>query len=384
MDRAEGILMSKNDQFRFQAVSNFIHGKVNRSDTALLLQVTERTISRLARRIEKKSFLGVIHGNRGSKPHNKSSEVFRTLTMKRVESEYFDFNMTHCLEKLKEDGIEVTYSVFRRWCHAQHLVKRKKRRGAKARIKRVRMASEGLLLQFDGSHHRWNRKDEWCLIAAIDDATSDIPYAEFFLSEDTLNCMKVMQRIIEKKGIPYAVYVDRAGWFGGQKRQMFCQFKRACEDLNIEVIFANSAQAKGRIERTWDTFQDRIIPEMRTRNITRMPGANEYLQNEFLPNYWKRKNTVVARSLEVQYRQLPAGIDLNEIFCRKEHRTVSSDHTISWENTKYVIDSPLKHSIQKQEIELRTYQDLTWKAFFAGKLIAIKPFLKNLRPQEAA
>ena len=385
MDRAEGILMSKREQFRYLAVSNFLTGKVSRLQTAELLQVTERTISRLARRIEKKSFIGVTHGNRGATPVNKLGGNFQAMVMKLVEERYFDFNMTHCLEKLKDEhALEVTYSVFRRWCHARHLVKRKKRRRAKARIKRVRMPQEGLLLQFDGSHHRWNGKDEWCLIAAIDDATSDIPYAEFFHSEDTLNCMTVMQRIVEEKGIPYAVYVDRAGWFGGQKRQMFSQFKRACEDLGIEVIFANSAEAKGRIERAWDTFQDRLIPEMRIKNITRMPGANEYLQNEFLPNYWKRKNTVVAHSLEVQYRKLPSGTDLREIFCKKELRTVNSDHTISWGSSKYVIDTPLKYSIQKQAIELRTYQDLTWKAFFAGKEIAIKPFEKTIRAQEAA
>lgn len=132
--------------------------------------------------------------------------------MKIVEDRYFDFNMTHCLELLKaEQGTEISYSVFRRWCHAHHIVKRKQRGRSKAHVKRVRMASEGLLLQFDGSHHKWNGKDVWCLIAAIDDATSDIPYAEFFLSEDTLNCMAVTQRIVEAKGIPYAVYVDRAG-----------------------------------------------------------------------------------------------------------------------------------------------------------------------------
>lgn len=385
MERVEGILISKKEQFRYLTLSNFLHGKMSRLETAELLQVTERTVSRLARRIEKKSFLGVTHGNRGSKPSNKLDENFRSQVMKLVEDRYFDFNMTHCLEKLKDEhAIEVSYSVFRRWCHAQHLVKRRKRRRAKARIKRVRMPREGLLLQFDGSHHRWNGKDVWCLIAAIDDATSDIPHAEFFLSEDTLNCMMVMQRIIEKRGIPYAVYVDRAGWFGGQKRQLFCQFKRACEELGIEVIFANSAQAKGRIERAWDTFQDRLIPEMRLRKIVRIPSANEYLQNEFLPNYWKRKNTVIAHSLEIQYRPLPSGIDLTEIFCKKEYRTVNSDHTISWENSKYVIDSPLKYSIHKQQIELRTYQDLSWKAFFAGREIILKPFEKTVRAQEAA
>ena len=123
------------------------------------------------------------------------------------------------------------------------------------------------------------------MIAAIDDATSDIPYAEYFLSEDTINCMTVLQKIIEKQGIPYAIYVDQAGCWGGEKRAHFNQFKRACEELGIKIIFANSPEGKGRIERTWDTMQDRIIPEMRLRKIHRMSAANDYLQNQFLPNY---------------------------------------------------------------------------------------------------
>ena len=170
-----GIFMSKENQFTHRIISDFLGGKMKRCQAAELLQVRERTVTR---------------------------------------------------EKLaSEHKIEVSYSVFRRWCHEKKLVKRKKRRSSTVRRSRVRMANEGLLLQMDGSHHKWNGEQPWCLIAAIDDATSDIPYGEFFLSEDTLNCMTVMQRIIDRRGIPTAIYVDKAGWFGGMKRQQFCQFK---------------------------------------------------------------------------------------------------------------------------------------------------------------
>lgn len=385
MERAQGIFMSKKEQFTYQAVMDFLQGKISRAHTAELLQIRERSVSRIARRIETRGLLGIAHGNRGMRPVNKSSDALKTQVMRLIEDRYFDFNITHAKEKLKEEhDISVSYSVLRRWCHERHLVKRKKRRRSQARFKRTRMPNPGLLLQFDGSHHKWNGKDVWCLIAAIDDATSNIPWAEFFTSEDTLNCMTVMQRIIEAKGIPYAVYVDRAGWFGGQKRQMFCQFKRACEDLGIKVIFANSAQAKGRIERAWDTFQDRLIPEMRLRNIHRIPAANTYLQTEFLPNYWEKNNTVVAHSLETRYRPLPAHIDLNEVFCIKEYRSVKADHTLSWGGTTYLIASNLKHSIRSQEIELRTYQTGKWAAFFAGRPIALAVVEKTLRAKDAA
>jgi transposase len=368
-----GIFMSKENQFTHRIISDFIGGKMKRCQAAELLQVRERTVTRLARRIELKGLVGAIHGNRGQMPVNRTSEALKVDVMALVEKHYFDFNMTHCLEKLASDHkIEISYSVFRRWCHEKNLVKRKKRRSSKVRRSRVRMASEGLLLQMDGSHHKWNGEQEWCLIAAIDDATSDIPYGEFFLSEDTLNCMTVMQRIIERRGIPHAIYVDKAGWFGGLKRQQFCQFKRACEDLGIKVIFADSAEAKGRIERAWDTFQDRLSPEMRLRNIRRIPSANEYLKNEFLPHYWKINNTVPPQSLEVRYQSVPQGVNLNEIFCIKDYRSVRRDHTISWKGERHQITTPLKHSIRGQHIEIRTYQDMTEKVFFAGRVIQLE------------
>ena len=377
--------MSKQGQFAYRAVSDFMNGTLNRKEAAELLEVRERTVTRIAGRIRERGLLAVVHGNRNRTPWNKKQEELKQTVMELVVGKYFDFNMTHCLEKLKElHGLEIKYETFRRWCHEKKVVKRAKRRKPVARYRRTRMQSEGLLLQMDGSPHRYNGKDEWCLIAAIDDATSDIPYAEFFLSEDTINCMTVLQRIIERKGIPYAIYVDQAGCWGGGKRAHFNQFKRACEELNIKIIFATSPEGKGRIERTWDTVQDRIIPEMRLRKIHRMPAANDYLQNQFLPNYWKQTNTVPAKSPESRYTALHSTIELKEVFCLKEYRCVKRDHTLSWDGVEYSLTSPLKYSIYRQKIEIRAYQDLTWKAFFAGKPIDLHeiqaaPLLKKSR-----
>lgn len=373
----EGIYMSKRGQVVYRTVSDFLNGKLSRKEVSEILEVRERTITRIARRIEVKGLLAGVHGNRGRRPWNKKDQELKQTVIGLVRQKYFDFNMTHCLEKLKVDhGLSVGYETLRQWCHEQKLVKRQKRRLPKARYRRARMQSEGLLLQMDGSPHRYNGKDEWCLIAAIDDATSDIPYAEFFLSEDTINCMTVLQRIIEKKGIPYALYVDEAGCLGGGKRAHFNQFRRAAEELGIRIIFASSPEAKGRIERAWDTIQDRLIPEMRLRKIHRMPAANDYLQNQFLPNYWKLSNTVPPKSRDSRYTPPHASITLREVLCLKEHRTVKRDHTLSWNGVTYDLRSPLKYSIYRQKIEIRTYQDLTWRAYFADKpidLAEIKP-----------
>ena len=370
----EGIFMSKNEQFEYRIIYDFISGKLKRTEAATLLSKTERSVTRIANRVRKKGMMGVKNGNTGKKPANKSCPFMREKVLKLIQDKYFDMNLTHCLEKLQLDDNFQTlkYGTLRRWCHSIHMVKRKHRRSSIVRKQRVRMPNEGLMLQMDGSHHRWNGKDKWCLIAAIDDASSDIPYGEFFLSEDTLNCMTVVQRIIESRGIPEVIYTDKAGCLGGGKRAFFNQFKRACDEIGIRIIFADSPQAKGRIERTWDTFQDRLIPELRLRKIFSMPKANEYMQNEFIPNYWKQKNTITPKSPESRYNKLSKNIDLNEIFCLKEYRTVKSDHTFSFKSRIYLITSNLKYSIHKQKIEIRTYQNLTEEFYFAGKIISVK------------
>ncbi|EMZ3823197.1 DDE-type integrase/transposase/recombinase [Salmonella enterica] len=163
--------------------------------------------------------------------------------------------------------------TLRKWTHDIHHVKRAKRRRSRVHKRRERMEAPGLMLQMDGSTHRWFGNNKSCLIAMIGDANSDI-HAEFFPSEITAGCLKVMRSVIEKSGVFKTLYVDRAGIFGGPKSCNFSQMQRACEELGIDIIFASSPQGKGRIERAFDTLQDRLIPELRLHNIIDMAGAN--------------------------------------------------------------------------------------------------------------
>lgn len=375
--------MSKQGALRYEIVAEYVAGKISRTEAALFLEVRERTVSRLARRYEAKGVMGIEHGNRDRVPWNKKSDLLKAKVMKLIKEKYFDFNMQHALEMLHErHDLVIARETFRGWCHEKGLVKRAKRRKGVARRLRERMPAEGMLLQMDGSPHEWNRREKWTLISAIDDATSEIPYAEFFDSETTLGTMKVLRSVIEKKGIPWAIYVDKAGCFGGPgKRRGFNQFKRACEELKIRVFFACSAEAKGRIERTFNTFQDRIIPELRIENIWKQEKANEYLLKRFLPKYWDRKCRVEPREKATRYKPVPKHIDLNEVFCSKYRRTVNGDHTVQWRAKTYQLNWPREKSIRGHKVEFRVYPNGSWKCFHAEDPLALDPVLKPTKLQ---
>jgi hypothetical protein len=228
------------------------------------------------------------------------------------------------------------------------------------------MAHRGLLLQMDGSEHAWNGTAKWTLVGAIDDATSEIPGLGFFDKESTWSCLAVVRRIVETVGVPAALYVDQANWYGGLRAEAQTQFARACKELGISLIAALSPEAKGRIERTWRTFQDRLIPELRLAEIKSMKAANQYLDEVFLPSYWNERNTVLPREPESRYRQAPSRAALDEIFCLKHERTVAKGHTINFRNVVYRLKPPFGGSISRQRVTIHEYEDGRWKVFLGA------------------
>ena len=234
-------------------------------------------------------------------------------------------------------------------------------------------------MQMDGSTHRWFGDKKSCLIALIDDATSEV-HAEFFDAETTLGCLKVLHDYIKRKGLFKVLYVDKAGIFGGPKRCNFSQVKRACNELGIEIIFANSAQGKGRIERSFDTFQDRLIPELRLNRIKKMSTANRYLQDVFIPTYWQKQIAVLARDNHAGFCPIPKHIDLDSVCAVKEYRKIRNDHTFSYGNKFYLIESPLRHSIAKQKIEIRSNHETGFTAFFAGRELTVSEVREPTKP----
>ena len=294
---------------------------------------------------------------------------------------YPDFNIAHCYDILTaKHGLAVSYSTYKSWCRCAGIKRGKTRRPDKKRLYRERLANEGLMLQMDGSHHRWNGRDKWCLIGLIDDATSDIPAARFFESETTWACMHALRLLIERKGIPEIIYTDEAGWAGGsEKRRHFSQFVRACDELGIRVITTPSAESKGRIERAWRTIQGRLVPELRLHDIKSMTDANRYLDQVFLPEYWRVKNTVIPRNEVARYRALRPDHLLDQILCMKYERIVRKDHTVSYDNRTYRIQGPNFGSLAGKAVTVHVgeFGALNW--FYGHIKLEVKEVQKPTR-----
>ena len=372
--------MDSKAQLTVDIIAKVAEGKIDIVNAAKLLNKSRRTIERYLRKYQKVGIQFVVHKNSGKSPVNKIPDDAKRAVQTLIKEKYFDVNLAHLQELLKDnEQTHVKRETLRRWAHEIHHVKRAKRRRSQVRKRRERMESPGLLLQMDGSPHRWFGDRKSCLIAIIDDATSEI-HAEFFESETTLGCLKVLRDYIAKKGVFKAIYVDKAGIFGGPKRCNFSQVQRACSELDIEIIFANSPQGKGRIERSFDTFQDRLVPELRLNDIRDMDSANRYLQDVFIPSFWRDQIEVMSRNEDSEFTPVPDHMNLDDVCVVKDYRKIRSDHTFSYGNKFYLIESPLKHSIAKQKIEIRTGQGDGFDAYFAGRHLAVSEVIEPTKP----
>jgi hypothetical protein len=246
--------------------------------------------------------------------------------------------------------------------------------------RRRRMPKAGMLVQMDSSQHRWleHLGEKWWLVAAIDDATNEVPYARFYPSDTLFANMHVIRRFVELKGIFTCLYVDRASHFKGprhqeaphyrnEKEQTYSQIERALNELEINIINANSCQAKGRIERLFGFFQDRLIKEMRLAQITNYAQANRYLINKFLPWYNKR----YTHQAESMYLPLPVNKSLDTIFCIKKERIVNHDNTVQVDGQVVQIPpTDIRLSFAKAKVDVCVLEDGRILILYKGQVIA--------------
>ncbi len=309
-----------------------------------ILGISDRSMRRWRERYQKQGYDGLLDRRRG-KPSGKrvAVEVLEEV-LGLYQEKYFDFNVRHFHEKLREEhGIRLSYTWVKRALQGAGLVRKGRRRGVH-RKRRPRRPLPGMLLHLDGSRHSWFQDERWYdLIVILDDATSEIYYAQLVEEESTRTVMMALKEVIERKGLFCAVYSDRASHFfetpkagGPVDRQRRTQVGRALAELGIELIPAYSPQARGRSERNFGTWQGRLPQELRVAGIRTVEEANRFLREQYTAEF-NRRFAVPAPERGTAF--LPGrGRDLDRIFSIQHERVVNRDNTVQLDQQVFQIE----------------------------------------------
>ena len=309
--------------------------KITWWEAAEIIGVTDRTMRRWRERLEAHGYSGLVDRRKG-KPSDRRVPVAKVEEMLGLyRDSYFDLNMRHFHEKLREEhGIELSYTFVQKALQGAGLVARGRKR-RKHRRRRERRPMAGMLLHIDGSKHQWFGDDRWYdLIVILDDATSEIYYAQLVQEESTKTVMEGLRTVIENKGLFCALYSDRGSHFfvtpkAGEKvdKHRRTQVGRALKELGVQMIPAYSPQARGRSERSFGTWQGRLPQELRLAGITTLEGANEFLRQTYIAIF-NQKFMVASTEKGTAFRRTTRS-DLDWIFTVQTERVVAKDNTVA-------------------------------------------------------
>lgn len=333
----ELITMTQKELEKYETIKRLIAEEISVGDAAKQLNCSTRQVRRLRGKVRREGAKGIVHGLRGRRTDpeiwNKAKET--------ILAKYPDFGPTFAYEKLIEnEGMKIGEGTVRNLMIAENIWKPKRRKqNQQYRRQRERKECFGEMEQFDGCYHIWFGGFETCLLASIDDATGRIVKAVFTDSESVINVFKFWKGYIEESGKPVAIYLDKFSTYkinhknAKDNSEMITQFQRACKELDIALICANSPQAKGRIERLFKTLQDRLVKELRLRGIGGIAVANKFLEAEFIPDF-NQRFAVVAKGKNNLHRK-PDGAQsakLDVIFSIQSQRKVQNDFTVRFKN----------------------------------------------------
>jgi hypothetical protein len=347
--------MTQADRDRLVTLKKAKKKLITSAQAAAELQVSLRHVKRMLKALGRRGDRAVVHGLRGRESNRKIDERLRDEAVRILSAEvYRGFGPTLASEHLgKKHGIEVSRETLRKWMQAAHLWKGRRRRPENVHVWRQRRSRCGELVQWDTSDHDWlegRGSERLYLISMIDDATSRL-HARFVTSDSTEENMRTLRGYLELYGRPVAFYTDKASLFQTapkvhrDQRELPreeraplppTQIGRALRELNIVWIAAHSPQAKGRIERSFDTAQDRLVKEMRVAGVKTLEQANRYLREEFLP-WWNQTLTVKAASADDAHRKLEKEHDLTAILSQVEDRRVKGNYTVAFDGRHYGI-----------------------------------------------
>ena len=346
MPGEDTITMAQHELRRLHVIRKAIDKIITQKDASEVIGISLRQVQRMVARVRLEGDKGIIHKSRGQPSNRSISDAIRRKVLTLFKATYHDFGPTLASEKLFErDKIKINDETLRLWLREEG-IPYKERKKRPHRQWRERKAHYGQMVQMDGSHHAWlENRGPWCVFMGyIDDATG-IPFGRFYTKEGTNPAMDSLKRYIKRYGIPQSVYLDNHTTYKSPKKQSIedelknefalSQFERAAKELSIDVIHADSPQAKGRVERLFRTFQDRLVKDLRLEKISSIDEANDHLKY-FLPKYAKRF-AVKARETDDLHRPVPDGMDINGILCTKTIRALKNDFTVAHNRKFYQI-----------------------------------------------
>ena len=349
-------------------------------DAAELLGKSVRQVRRMKQKIQAQGVSGMVHGNTGKSPWNKRAPALVDRIVRLYEAKYYGFNCLHFRDMLMEhENIAITRESLRSLFHA-HGFPQRKHRSPRRYERRDRKPQSGMLIQQDTSIHDWFGTGVLCsLVASIDDATNEVVFAKFFSSDGTLQNMEAMKTIGETKGISTAFYVDRASHFKTTRHESIhvqlsgiydeTQIVRAIKEIGSTLILAMSPQAKGRIERLFETLQDRLVKELALEKITTIEGGNRFLKCWVA--MFNHRFMVAAANPIPAYRSVPNHINLDLVFSIQEERVVKNDNTISFEGTQYLLHpSKTRISFTKAVVTVHQCINGVIRIFYKGEELA--------------
>lgn len=359
------LTMSTKELSRLEIIQRLQMREVRQEKASEILGISIRQVKRLLAEYRANGPQGLISKKRGKVSNNRLSASLNQAIKEIIRKEYSDFGPTLAWEKLTEvHHFNVSLSSVRRLMLEDQIWAARASKLKRSYQPRYRRAAFGELVQIDGSDHDWfeGRSPKCTLLVFVDDATSKLMGLRFVPHESAFTYFQLTKEYLLHHGKPVAFYSDKLGVFRVNQKspelkgEGITQFGRALNELNIQIICANSCQAKGRVERANKTLQDRLVKELRLRRINNIEEANDYLP-KFIEDYNKRFGKSPISTFNA-HRPLLAHEDLTNILCWKEDRTVTHNLTVQYDKRLYLIEDNLQNrKLRRKRITVHDYED---------------------------
>ena len=379
--------MSQKELDRLKIIERLKNKQINQIEAASQLGLSARQVRRLQHAYKQEGTAGLISKLRGKASNNRLSPVCLAEVVRLIKNRYSDFGPTLAHEKLTEKhGLKLSLESVRGLMIAEGFWEKRRRKTLKVYQRRERRSSMGELIQVDGSHHDWfeGRSRKCCLLVFVDDATSRLMHLHFAEEEDTDSYFAAMKVYLLKHGRPLCLYSDKHSVFRITARECDggsgeTQFGRAMRELGIELICANSPQAKGRVEKANGTLQDRLVKEMRLQGISDIRSANKFLP-EFIEGYNKRFAVEPVSLINAHQKELPSKAVLDLILAHQYERIISKNLEISYGNVIHQIQKTTRSYNMKGSRVTVVDQLGKVKLLYKDELLKYKTINKRNQP----